>query len=241
MTVGVLGTGRMGMALARALAAAGETVLLCSARLGWPPPDITEPGCVAVSLGELLRHGELVLLAVPFPVAVGFVSGPAGRFGAGRTLVDATNPGQNSWRGAVRGANPPASLPPGISGGELIAEAAPTWQVAKAFNTVPADQVAACRLAGAAVTVPVAGAPAAKADVSALARRLGFEPLDAGGIEASRHLESLATLLIAVSAAHHLHGRVGIHIGQPDPPVGAQAARNPATPTAAPAATGRHL
>ena len=209
MSVGVLGTGRMGSALARAIAAAGEPVLLCSARPDWRP-SAGGP----VSLGELVSRAELVVLAVPFPIAVAFGSGPAGRLGDGRTLVDATNP-------------PAGALPPGLSGGEVIAEAAAGWQVAKAFNTVPADHVEACRLGGGAVTVPVAGAPAATAEVSALARRLGFEPLDAGGIEASRQLESLATLLIELSARQRLHGRIGIHIGQPSRPAHAAAATSP--------------
>ena len=201
MSVGVLGTGRMGTALSRAVAATGAEVLVCSARPGWQP-SAGPAGGDPVSLGELLSRAELVVLAVPFPVAVAFGSGPAGRLGDGRTLVDATNP-------------PAGALPPGLSGGEVIAEAAASWRVAKAFNTVPADHVEACRLGGGAVTVPVAGAPAAKTEVSALARRLGFDPLDAGGIEASRHLESLATLLIELSARQRLHGRIGIHIGQP--------------------------
>jgi predicted dinucleotide-binding enzyme len=213
MTAGVLGTGRMGLALARAIAGTGEPVLLCSARPGWRWQHPTDAGCHPVCLDDLLRRSDLVLLAVPFPVALALVSGPAGRLGAGRTLIDVTNPGQGSVR----------VVPPGISGGELIAEAATTWQVAKAFNTVSADQLGACRLAGAAVTVPVAGAPAARTEASALARRLGFEPLNAGGIEASLHLESLAALLVRVSAAHHLHGRVGIHIGQPEQPTMAAA------------------
>jgi predicted dinucleotide-binding enzyme len=213
----------MGLALARAIAGTGEDVLLCSARPGWPARPVTDPGCHAASLGELLGRSELVLLAVPFPVAVALASGPAGRVGAGRTLIDVTNPGFGSQR----------TVPPDISGGELIAEAAPTWHVAKAFNTVPAEQLGACRLAGGAVTVPVAGAPAAKADACALASRLGFAPLDVGGIEDSRHLESLAALLIRVSATHHLHGRVAIHIGQPECP------EPPTCPERAESSTGR--
>src|SRR4051812_19226565 len=98
MTVGILGTGRMGTALARAIAATGEEVLVCGVRDGRPPPARTDRAGVAVSLGGLLGRAGLVLLAVPFPVAVAFVSGPAGRLGHGRTLVDATNPGEGSTR-----------------------------------------------------------------------------------------------------------------------------------------------
>jgi predicted dinucleotide-binding enzyme len=211
VTVGVVGAGRMGLAVARAVAATAEPVLVCSARpIERPPPNV--PACCArVTLHEVWRWSGLVLLAVPFPVALGLMSGPAGRHGGGRTLVDATNPGLC----------PGAAVPPGLSGGELIAQAAPAWRVAKAFNTVPADQIAACRLDGIPVSLPVAGVDAAKAEVFALARRLGFEPLDAGGIAASRELEALAVLLARVSSTHRLHGRVAIRIGLPDrPPVG---------------------
>jgi predicted dinucleotide-binding enzyme len=216
MSVGILGTGRMGLAMARAVAGTGEEVLVCSAR---PAPQ-TAAGlpahCGPATLDDLWRRCAMVLLAVPFPVAVALVCGPAGRRGDGRTLVDATNPGLSRDR----------MVPPGLSGGELIAEAAPAWQVAKAFNTVPADQVEACRLNGSPVSVPVAGAPAAKSAVFALARRLGFEPLDAGGISGSRELESLAALLLRVSTAHGLHGRIGIHIGQPERPLVSTAPRD---------------
>jgi 8-hydroxy-5-deazaflavin:NADPH oxidoreductase len=205
MIVGILGTGRMGGALARTIVAAGEQVLFCSAR--------PVPSAAAVSVDGLLRCSDIVLLAVPFPVAVGFASGPAGRLGAGRTLIDTTNPGQGPMR----------PLPPGISGGEVIAEAAAGWRVAKAFNTIPADQLGACRVAGAAVTVPIAGPPPARAETAGLAQRMGFDPLDAGGIEAARLLESLAVLLMRVSAEHRLHGRIGIHIGRPERPSTASA------------------
>jgi predicted dinucleotide-binding enzyme len=203
--MGIVGAGRMGLAVARAVAATGEPVLVCRARpAAHPPPDLP-PRCTLATLDDVWLRSGLVLLALPFPVALALMSGPAGRRGAGRTLIDATNPGLC----------PDAAVPPGRSGGELIAEAAPSWRVAKAFNTVPADQVAACRLGGAPVSLPVAGADPGKSDAFALARRLRFEPLDAGGIDGSRELESLAVLLMHVSAAHDLHGRIGVHIGEP--------------------------
>jgi hypothetical protein len=59
MTVGILGAGRMGTALARAIAGTGERVLLCSARTGWPPPAVTARDGVPVRLGELVSRADL--------------------------------------------------------------------------------------------------------------------------------------------------------------------------------------
>ncbi|GGK76498.1 NADPH-dependent F420 reductase [Mangrovihabitans endophyticus] len=208
MNLGVLGAGRMGSAVARAVGETGETVAVCSARPGSGPARGLPAACVAATLDEIWRGCHTVLLAVPFPVAMALVTGPAGRCGDGRTLIDATNPGLCRDR----------PLPPGISGGELIAEAASAWHVAKAFNTVAADGVPADGPLGVPVSLPVAGAPHAKLDAFALARRLGFEPVDAGDIQASRELESFAVLLARISATSGLHGGIGLstHRAVPD-------------------------
>ncbi|MFI5495983.1 NADPH-dependent F420 reductase [Actinoplanes sp. NPDC051859] len=205
MTVGIIGAGRMGTALAHALAAAAIPTALCTARHGRGPRSVP-PESTPATLDFVLRHTGPVLLALPYPVAAGLMSGPAGRCGGGRTLIDATNPG--FCRDRV--------VPPGLSGGELIAAAASGWRTVKAFNTVAAEHLAATRIDGGAVTLPVAGPPDAKPAVFDLARRLGFDPLDAGGIEGSRELEALAVLMARVSAAHGLHGRIGIRIAEPD-------------------------
>jgi predicted dinucleotide-binding enzyme len=213
MTVGIIGAGRMGRALAHAITGVGERVLLATGRevgRAAPGPEPLPPGCRMAPLGEVWRRATTVLVALPFPVALELMSGPAGAVGAGRTLIDVTNPAFAAG----------GLVPPGRSGGELMAGAAGSWQVVKAFNTVPASQVRASRVGGRPVTVPVAGARPAKAVAFALARRIGFEPLDAGGIAASLELESLAVLLSRISAQHGMHGRVAIHIGRPDSPSG---------------------
>ena len=193
MTVGIAGAGRMGRALAGALETAGVPVLLAGAR-------------ESVPFEELWWRASVVLLTLPFPVALDLMRGVAGRCGGGRTMVDVTNPRLS--------AAAPVGLA-GRSGGELIAEAARTWEVAKAFNTVPAGALGGAVVDGCPVSLPIAGTPAAKFDVCRLARRLGFEPVDAGDISGSRELESLAVLLMRVSDANRLHGRIAIHIGQP--------------------------
>ncbi|GGQ49153.1 NADPH-dependent F420 reductase [Couchioplanes azureus] len=203
--MGIIGAGRMGTALARVLAAAGVPAALCTARCDRPAAD-PPPGCTPATLDDVLWHTDPVLLALPFPVAVGLASGPAGHCGDGRVLIDATNPG--FCRDRV--------VPPGLSGGELIAAAATGWRTVKAFNTVPAEHLAATRIGGGTVTLPVAGPADAKPPVLDLAGRLGFEPVDVGGIESSREMEALAVLMARVSAAYDLHGRIGIRIAELD-------------------------
>lgn len=225
MTIGIIGTGRMARAMATALLAAepptvdGEhTAPVLLARPRWstpgylppPVPGVLGHSIPVVDLTEMLRRATTVVLALPFPGALDLLAAGLGEAGVGRVLIDVTNPrvgiGAQTWSHTA------------LSGGEQIAELAATWTVAKAFNTVAAEAFAACRLAGAPVTVPVATDHAtARAVVFAMARRLGFEPVDAGGIHASRDLESLAALLVGVGAAHGLGSQVAIHIGQPDP------------------------
>jgi 8-hydroxy-5-deazaflavin:NADPH oxidoreductase len=214
MTVGIIGTGRMGRAMAAALAARGTPVLLASLRRPVPrgyldgSADARTGGIRLVDTAELLRRATTVVLALPFPAAVGILGRGLGRVGAGRVLIDVTNP--------RLGPHPPAGAVTWASGGERVAELAPDWLVAKAFNTVSADAFDSCRLDGEPVCVPVAtDHPVARDAVFALARRLGFEPLDAGGIRMSGELESLAVLLVGVGAANGLGSRVAIRIGVP--------------------------
>jgi predicted dinucleotide-binding enzyme len=195
MTVGIVGAGRMGRALADATAGAGLPAVLV--------PGRGDPRRAA----GLLAPCGVVVLAVPLPAVFEFLRGPAGLDGRGRTLIDPTNPDGD------------ACPPPGRSAGELVSEAAAgRWRVVKAFNTVPARALTRCRLNGLPVSLPIASDhPAALRDAGALARALGFEPLDAGDMRTARHLEALAALLMAVSDRHRLHGGISIRIGVPAP------------------------
>lgn len=194
MTVGILGRGRMGTALATAITASDERVLLAGRA---PASDVD----------IVVRQADILILALPFHAALDLVG--EGRLGAGRgrTLVDATNP-------YLSGRHPRA----GESGGQLLASGLPDWHVVKALNTVPADMLARPVLDDRPVTVPVAGDdPGAKAAVFGLVRRLGFAPVDAGGIQHAGELEALAYLLVTISAQHRLAGRVGFQLAVAEP------------------------
>ncbi|MFG3423618.1 NADPH-dependent F420 reductase [Micromonospora sp. NPDC048063] len=211
MIVGIIGRGRMGSALARALAAHGGPVLIAGRGDPVRPPDpfAPYPGIRSVPTGAVVAGADLVVLMLPFAAAVELAL--AGRLddGRGRTVIDATNPPQ-------AGVAPPA---PAGSGGRLLAELLPQWRVVKALNTVPAGMLDEPVLDGRPVTVPLAGDhPPAKAQVSALLRRLGFAPVDVGGIDRAPALESLADLLMAISSRHALRGRLGFQVALAEPP-----------------------
>jgi predicted dinucleotide-binding enzyme len=211
MIVGIIGRGRMGSALARALAAHGRPVLIAGRGDPARPPDpfAPYPGIRPVPTGAVVAGADLVVLMLPFAAAVELAL--AGRLddGRGRTVIDATNP-------PTAGAAPPA---PAGSGGRLLAELLPQWRVVKALNTVPAGMLGEPVLDGRPVTVPLAGDhPTAKAEVSALVRRLGFAPVDVGGIDRAPALESLADLLMAISSRHALRGRIGFQVALAEPP-----------------------
>jgi len=186
--IAVIGTGPMGVALARALAAAGYRV--------------RNAGVREVSLSAVLGEARTVIYALPRRVALD--TAPALPDGDRRILVDVTNP-------AFDARPPQPSL--GRSVGELLSERLPSWRVVKAFNTVPAGLVGSPRLCGVPVTVPVAGdEPLSRQSVCAMAARLGFDAVDAGGIIASRAIESLAALLWNVGNASGHRGRVGFRL-----------------------------
>lgn len=205
MTAGVLGCGRMGVAVMRALAAARCPVLLAGRAHGAAAAATAGlPGAFAADARTVLARSSLVVLALPLGPARTVLAGAAVP-GHGRPLVDATNP---SFGGE--------EVPSGSSGAHLVAAAAPGWHVVKALNTVPAVMVGEPVCGGVPVSLPMAGDdPGAKAATGSLMTRLGFAPLDVGGLDHAGELESLARLLQAVNRRHDAHGRLGLHIWTP--------------------------
>jgi predicted dinucleotide-binding enzyme len=83
----------------------------------------------------------------------------------------------------------------------------------KAFNTTGANNMADSRYPGGKVMMPVAGDDAAaKQAVMALADDLGFEPVDAGPLAMSRHLEPLAMLWIKLAYAQGMGREFGFGV-----------------------------
>jgi predicted dinucleotide-binding enzyme len=185
MTIGIIGSGKIGGTLARLLARAGHDVLLSNSR----GPDSLEstiaqigPSARAAYVEEAAGQGDLVIEAIPF-----------GHYGslpphalAGKTLVTASNyyPDRD---GPVEGADTrPTTL--------LVAEHLPGTRLVKAFNTIRWDQLGEqgdpSRPLEARRVIPLAGDDEqAKLLVSDLIEQLGFGPLDLGTLAQSDRMQ----------------------------------------------------
>lgn len=196
MKVGILGSGDVAKALGTGFIAAGHSV-----RLGSRSPD--SEGLVAWkkkvgsqgstgSLAETAQWGELLVLAtlgVEGPNAIR-LAGP--KHFAGKILIDVTNP--------LRMApNAPPSLAVGFddSAGERVQRAVPEAKVVKAFNSIGNSLMFRPQLPGGPPTMFYCGNDAeAKTKVAEILRDFGLDPVDIGGIEGSRMLESLCLLWV---------------------------------------------
>jgi predicted dinucleotide-binding enzyme len=114
----------------------------------------------------------------------------------GSSLVDTSNPLTQSLDLAIGFDK---------SAGEQVAALASGARVVKAFNTTGAENMAALRDFPSRPMMPVAGDDAeAKKLVLQLAEDLGFEPVDAGPLVASRLLEPLAMFWIKQAYAQQM-------------------------------------
>lgn len=189
----MIGTGNVGAALGAAFAHAGHQVTY-GARA--PESDAARAavertaGSTAVALPEAAAAGDILVLAVPWEVVRSVVA-QLGEV-SGRIVVDATNPLRADLSGLV--------VEGDTSAGEQVAAMLPDTRVVKAFNTTGASNLAAPDYPEGRLAMLICGDDAdAKATVAALAQDIGFEAVDAGGIELSRRLEAFAMLWIGLA------------------------------------------
>lgn len=186
--VAVIGTGRMGAALAGRLAATDHEVRLGSRDRERGRQRAVEVGA---AFGGTCRaaaaNAEVVILAVPWSA----VSETLELLGDldGTVLVDVTNPLMDA------GSSEHDLL--GSSGAEQIQAAVPRARVVKAWNHIYAAVVRrSVDFGGVAATVFIAGDdPEAKELVAALVSAIGYDPADAGPLASARYLEPLAGLM----------------------------------------------
>jgi predicted dinucleotide-binding enzyme len=198
-SVGVIGSGNVGRALARGFASRGHAVMIGSRSPD--KPELREwlesdgEGIRAGTFEEVARHAELAVLAT-LGAAVDEAIAQAGPENlAGKVLIDATNPLQYNENG-------PPTLIRGHtdSGGEHVQRLAADARVVKAFNIVNFKVMVDPDLPGGPPDMFIAGNDdGAKATVTEVLESFGWpRTWDIGGIDGARQLESLCLLWVAV-------------------------------------------
>lgn len=176
MKIGIIGSGSIGGTLARRLSALGHDVTIANSRGPESLRELAEEtGATAATAEDAVRDADLVAIAIPvkavpdLPDLSGKVVVDANNYYAGRDgRIDEIEDGKASarWTADQTGAT-----------------------VVKAFNTMVARHLRDNGVPAGApgrLALPVAGDdPAAKQTVMELAEDLGFDAVDAGGLDDS--------------------------------------------------------
>ncbi|MGZ0717627.1 NADPH-dependent F420 reductase [Pseudomonas palleroniana] len=185
MKIGVIGAGFIGRAVAELALAAGHEVMLSNSRGPQTMSSVLSgiPGVQVGSAEDAARLGDVVLVAIPLEH---YRSVPA-QWLEGKVVMDANNYYPNRDR------HIPVLDRFETTTSRLLAEHLPHAQVVKVFNAIFApDLTQDTRPHGAADrrALPVAADDAAaKAQVISLLDELGFDAVDAGGLDDSWRFE----------------------------------------------------
>lgn len=183
MKIGIIGSGNVGGALTRRLRALGQELFVANSRGPASLAELArETGAHAVSVREAARTGEVVILAIP-EFAVAHLPGDLFE-GAlpDVVVVDAGNYYPRQRDGRID------AIEQGKTESRWVADVL-RRPVVKAYNNLWADDLlrrGRPRGARDRIALPIAGDdPKAKATVMALSDALGFDAVDAGGIDDS--------------------------------------------------------
>jgi 8-hydroxy-5-deazaflavin:NADPH oxidoreductase len=209
MTTAIIGTGGIGSAIARQLAAGGETLRLSSA-------DEASARTLAAAIGGLaivaadnrdaLEGADTVVLALRFGVlksVIADIDDPL----KDKLVVVPSNPVGIDDNGRLS-----RLLPEGQSSGEVVAGWLPAGaRLAMAFGTMSADLLESSRNRSPerAVLFYATDDHSAGEQVERLIRRAGFEPMKVGGVGESGRLEvggDLHDLVVGLDEARSLIG-----------------------------------
>lgn len=187
MKLAILGAGSVGSTLGRAWAKQEHTVVFGVRDMNAPKVQtlLTEVGAnaQATTLTDAAAQADVVVLAVTWD-AMPEVVKALGDLN-GKVLLDCTNP--------LVGNQLDAALNLTQSGGEQVAAWFSGAKVVKIFNQIGWETMANPQYGAEAATMFYAGDDAnAKQIAAQLASELGFEPIDAGSLQASKFLETLA-------------------------------------------------
>jgi 8-hydroxy-5-deazaflavin:NADPH oxidoreductase len=186
LRLGIVGAGKLGTTIARAAVAAGYDVAISGSG---PAEDIAltvdvlAPGARAATTDDVVRHADLVVLAIP---THRFRELPRDLF-AGKILLDA----MNYWE-PVDGDDAELSAPPGGTSA-IVQQRFPSARVVKSLNQLGYHELDENQRPNGApdrIAIGAAGDDRlAVGKVMRLIDRLGFDPVDAGPLENGLALE----------------------------------------------------
>jgi NADPH-dependent F420 reductase len=183
--IAIIGTGKMGRGFAQALAPTHEVVV------GSRDPDraaatATKTGATrGATYADAAGNAEVVILTVPWN-AMDETLGQLGNL-PGTVVIDVSYPYTRREREALKG----------TSTAEAIQKRLPGARVFKGWNHVHAKHLIDPDVHGIASSVLITGDdPRAKDIVFDIARDMGFHPVDAGPLKATRDLERLVGVML---------------------------------------------
>ena len=192
MEITVIGTGNMARGIATRALTGGHTVTLLGTEASKAQGLANElSGDVgAGTVGDQLS-GDVVVLAIWYPDAVGDVLAKYGAQLDGKLVIDITNPIDTATF-------EPLQIEAGSAAQDIAARASGA-RVVKAFNTTFAGTLVEGHVAGQPLDVFLASDDEeAKNAVKRLAEDAGLRPIDAGPLARARELEALGFLHMAL-------------------------------------------
>jgi NADPH-dependent F420 reductase len=185
--IAIIGTGKMGRGFARALAATHEVIV------GSRDPDTASATAAktgaagGATYADAAANADVVILTVPWRAMEETLAQLGDLPGA--VVIDVSYPYNKRERDALKGS----------STAEVIQQRLPGARVFKGWNHVHAVHLTEPEVNGIAASVLIAGDdPEGKDVVFSLARDMGFHPVDAGPLRATRDLEKLVGVMLFV-------------------------------------------
>jgi 8-hydroxy-5-deazaflavin:NADPH oxidoreductase len=186
-SVGIIGAGRLGQAMARTAVRAGRRVVIANSRGPESLASVVSALGDGVSAGTVdeVASAGIVVVAVPWDRVPEAVHGLEWN---GQVVVDATN----DWA---------ADDLQGRTSSELVADLVPGARVVKAGNTLGADVLGSDpQGAGGRRVIFISGDDAdAKADVVSLFQDAGFAAIDLGGLATGGAMQQIHHPLASVN------------------------------------------
>ena len=183
MKIGIIGAGNIGGALTRRLTAIGNEVSVANSRGPQTLGELAEEtGATAATLADAVRDAEVVIVTIPLKNVPKLPREVLDSRAAGAPIIDTNNYYPQQRDGRIEEIE--NGLPEALWVQQHVGS-----PVVKVFNNIYASHLQdGGKPAGAAdrIALPVAGDdPQAKRIVMDLVDQIGFDPVDAGGLDES--------------------------------------------------------